>query len=172
MAEKRISMTITLRRDQESKYDLVGGSFVPKHGEVCLVDTDKKGLCAVVGDGVSTFEQLKESGYVNNIFIVCYFYNGSFYADANHVNKLSGIENKIYVDKNNLSNCYYYLDNEFHKIGSDIPAASVDVAGIMKLYDTEGNNIDGTMTQKIITEKLNEKVEAKIDKDNETVIFD
>lgn len=172
MAEKRITMSISLRRDNENNYDLTGSKFIPKHGEVCLVDTTKSGLCAVVGDGVSTFEQLKNNGYVNSIFVICYFYNGSFYADESHTKKLSGIENKIYVDKNNLSNCYFYLDNEFHKIGSDIPVASVDVAGIMKLYDNIGVNTDGTMTQKSITDKLKEKIEAKIDEDNETVIFD
>ena len=172
MAEKRISMTISLRRDLESKYELTANKFVPKNGEVCLVDTDKMGLCAIVGDGVSTFSQLKENGYVNSIFVICYIYNNKFYADEKHLNELSGIENKIYVDKSNYSNCYYYLDNKFHKIGSDIPIASVDIAGVMKLYDSVGNNTDGTMNQKVITDELNQRTKLKIDKEAEMAIFD
>lgn len=71
-----------------------------------------------------------------------------------------------------MNNVYYYLDGVFNKIGIDIPQATIDVAGIMKLYDNTGVNVDGTMTQKSITNELNKKVEAKVDEDNETVIFD
>ena len=60
----------------------------------------------------------------------------------------------------------------FNKVGVDILQATVDVAGIMKLYDNTGVNVDGTMTQKAITNELNKKIEAKVDEDNETVIFD
>lgn len=59
----------------------------------------------------------------------------------------------------------------FNKVDVDIPQATVDVAGIMKLYDNTGVNVDGTMTQKAITNELNKKIEAKVDEDNETVIF-
>ena len=41
----------------------------------------------------------------------------------------------------------------------------------MKLYDTIGNNIDGTMTQKAITEELEDKVEISLNKDEELLIF-
>lgn len=64
------------------------------------------------------------------------------------------------------------MDGAFNKVGVDIPQATVDVAGIMKLYNNTGVNVDGTMTQKSITNELNKKVEAKVDEDNETVIFD
>lgn len=171
--EKRIVVSgISLRRDVEAKYELVAAKFIPKKGEVCLVDTEKKGLCAIVGDGVSTYAQLEEEGYVNNIFVVCYYYNGKFYADENHTKLLSGIENKFYVDKNNLSNIYYYLDGSFIKVGADIPVASVETAGIMKLYNTKGNNTDGTVTQSLFTNEINQKIEATVKTDEELVIFD
>lgn len=39
----------------------------------------------------------------------------------------------------------------------------------MKLYDSLGENVDGTMTQKAITEELEKKVGASIS--GETIIF-
>lgn len=171
--EKRIAVSgISLRRDNEANYALVGEKFIPKNGEVCLVDTVKSGICALIGDGVSTYAQLESNGYVNSIFIICYYYNGKFYADEAHTKILSGIENKFYVDKNNLSNIYYYLDGSFIKVGADIPVASVDTAGIMKLYDTKGNNKDGTITQSLFTNEINQKLEATVDVAAEMVVFD
>ena len=41
----------------------------------------------------------------------------------------------------------------------------------MKLYSTIGVNIDGTMTQKAITDELSEKFEMDVDMENETIIF-
>lgn len=35
----------------------------------------------------------------------------------------------------------------------------------MKLYNTIGQNEDGTMTQKAITDELNEKIEIELDID-------
>ena len=145
MAIKTFEVVFKLRRDNDYNYEKVKDSFIPKKGEICLVDTTKQGLCVVVGDGISTYGQLKDQGYVNSLFIICYFYNGKFYADENHTIALSGIENKFYIDKHNLNNIYYYLDGVFNKVGIDIPQAAVDVAGIMKLYDNIGTNADGTM---------------------------
>lgn len=44
-------------------------------------------------------------------------------------------------------------------------------AGIMKLYTTIGQNSDGTMTQKAITDELNEKVEIALNIEEELLIF-
>ena len=41
----------------------------------------------------------------------------------------------------------------------------------MKLYDTVGTNTDGTMTQKAITDELDDKVEIQLNKDEELLIF-
>lgn len=49
--------------------------------------------------------------------------------------------------------------------------ASEAQAGLVKLYNTKGNNTDGTMTQKVITDELNEKVEVDVDLNEEIVIF-
>ena len=55
------------------------------------------------------------------------------------------------------------------EIADELPTASAEVSGIMKLYNTKGNNVDGTMTQKAITDELNQKLEAFVD--GETIVF-
>lgn len=42
---------------------------------------------------------------------------------------------------------------------------------ILKLYEEKGNNTDGTMTQKAITDELNKKVGVTFDDDTKTLIF-
>jgi hypothetical protein len=49
--------------------------------------------------------------------------------------------------------------------------ASEQLAGVMKLYSTTGDNEDGTMTQRAITKELSEKVELTINMDEEMIIF-
>jgi hypothetical protein len=59
-----------------------------------------------------------------------------------------------------------------------LPTASETVLGVLKLYNTTGDNTDGTMTQKAITseleninEELDTKVELRLKEDEELVIF-
>ena len=41
----------------------------------------------------------------------------------------------------------------------------------MKLYNTKGNNVDGTISQFIFTQEINKKIEMGMDEEKETVIF-
>lgn len=67
---------------------------------------------------------------------------------------------------------YYYNGVEFVLIGpGSLPTASAETAGIMKLYSTTGENVDGTMTQKAITDELNTKVSASVNLEDEIVVF-
>jgi hypothetical protein len=52
-----------------------------------------------------------------------------------------------------------------------IPTATATVPGVMKLYDTVGQNSDGTMTQKAISDELDDKVEASVNLVEELLIF-
>jgi hypothetical protein len=52
-----------------------------------------------------------------------------------------------------------------------IPNASASQAGIMKLYNEHGVNIDGTMTQKAITEGIDEIEFAIDEQDAECLIL-
>lgn len=167
MATKRVEVILKMRRDNDYNYAKVKDTFIPAKGEVCLVDTAKLGLCAVVGDGVSAYGSLE---YINTIFQKVTFVDGKPFVDGKEIEPN---ENKIYIDANNINDLYYYNGIEFILIGSgSLPTASAETAGIMKLYTTTGNNTDGTMTQKAITDKLNTKVSASVVLEDEIAIFE
>lgn len=166
MATKRVEAIFKLRRDNDYNYEKVKDTFIPAKGEVCLVDTARLGLCVKVGDGVSTYGSLE---YVNTIFQMVTFVEGKAFINDKEITP-SG--NKIYIDANNTNDLYYYNGVEFVLIGpGSLPTASAETAGIMKLYSTTGENVDGTMTQKAITDELNTKVSASVNLEDETVVF-
>ena len=166
MATKRVEAIFKLRRDNDYNYEKVKDTFIPAKGEVCLVDTARLGICVKVGDGVSTYGSLE---YVNTIFQMVTFVEGKAFVNDKEITP-SG--NKIYIDANNTNDLYYYNGVEFVLIGpGSLPAASAETAGIMKLYSTTGENVDGTMTQKAITDELNTKVSASVNLEDETVVF-
>lgn len=166
MATKRVEAIFKLRRDNDYNYEKVKDTFIPAKGEVCLVDTARLGLCVKVGDGVSTYGSLE---YVNTIFQMVTFVEGKAFVNDKEIAP-SG--NKIYIDANNTNDLYYYNGVEFVLIGpGSLPTASAETAGIMKLYSTTGENVDGTMTQKAITDELNTKVSASVNLEDETIVF-
>ena len=170
--EKIVNAVIACRRDNDYNYAKVATTFIPKSGEICLVDTSRQGLCAIVGDGSATYGDLLANGYVNDIFIKGFYLNGTFYnvkENPADVNILDKNVNKIYIDLNN-NNIYYYDGENFVLIGiGNLPTASADTAGVVKMYNVTGSNEDGTMTQKSITEELEKKVEVSVN--GETVFF-
>lgn len=166
MAIKRVEAIFKLRRDNDYNYEKVKDTFIPAKGEVCLVDTARLGLCVKVGDGVSTYGSLE---YVNTIFQMVTFVEGKAFINDKEITPNG---NKIYIDANNINDLYYYNGVEFVLIGpGSLPTASAETAGIMKLYSTTGENMDGTMTQKAITDELNTKVSASVNLEDETVVF-
>lgn len=166
MAIKRVEAIFKLRRDNDYNYEKVKDTFIPAKGEVCLVDTARLGLCVKVGDGVSTYGSLE---YVNTIFQMVAFVEGKAFINDKEITPNG---NKIYIDANNTNDLYYYNGVEFVLIGpGSLPTASAETAGIMKLYSTTGENVDGTMTQKAITDELNTKVSASVNLEDETVVF-
>lgn len=166
MAIKRVEAIFKLRRDNDYNYEKVKDTFIPAKGEVCLVDTARLGLCVKVGDGVSTYGSLE---YVNTIFQMVTFVEGKVFINDKEITPNG---NKIYIDANNTNDLYYYNGVEFVLIGpGSLPNASAGTAGIMKLYSTTGENVDGTMTQKAITDELNTKVSASVNLEDETVVF-
>ena len=171
--EKIINAVIACRRDNDYNYAKVATTFIPKSGEICLVDTSRQGLCAIVGDGSATYGDLLAKGYANDIFIKGFYLNGTFYnvkENPTDVNILDKNVNKIYIDLNNKNSIYYYDGENFVLIGiGNLPTASADTAGVVKMYNVTGSNEDGTMTQKSITEELEKKVEVSVN--GETVFF-
>ena len=161
---KTINTIIQLRRDNEFNYPT---TYVPRNGEVLLIDTPTKGLQAKVGNGTSTFTQLDY--YASDIIVRGYYFEDKFYSDNNHENLITGSNLKIYVDIS-TSKLYIYNEEQYTIINT-VPYASSTDAGILKLYDTTGSNTDGTMTQKAITDQLNTKVSVTVEEENELAIF-
>ena len=161
---KTINTIIQLRRDNEFNYPT---TYVPRNGEVLLIDTPTKGLQVKVGNGTSTFTQLDY--YASDIIVRGYYFEDKFYSDNNHENLITGSNLKIYVDIS-TSRLYIYNEEQYTIINT-VPYASSTDAGILKLYDTTGSNTDGTMTQKAITDQLNTKVSVTVEEENELAIF-
>ena len=173
---KTINTIIQLRRDNEFNYPT---TYVPRNGEVLLIDTPTKGLQVKVGNGTSTFTQLDY--YASDIIVRGYYFEDKFYSDNNHENLITGSNLKIYVDIS-TSKLYIYNEEQYTIINTVPYASSADAkalekkglvedAGILKLYDTTGSNTDGTMTQKAITDQLNTKISVTVEEENELAIF-
>ena len=161
---KTINTIIQLRRDNEFNYPT---TYVPRNGEVLLIDTPTKGLQVKVGNGTSTFTQLDY--YASDIIVRGYYFEDKFYSDNNHENLITGSNLKIYVDIS-TSRLYIYNEEQYTIINT-VPYASSTDAGILRLYDTTGSNTDGTMTQKAITDQLNTKISVTVEEENELAIF-
>lgn len=161
-----INAVLRLRRDNDFNYAKIQNSFIPADGEICLVDTARDGLRAVCGDGVTAFGQLS---YIDNFIEKGYLNSGKFYSDGAFSKELAGATHKLYI--NLAANKAYHFNGENFEEINTMPAASKEVAGIMKLYDAIGENTDGTMTQKAISDELAKKFEIEIGSDEELIIF-
>ena len=166
-----LNVTLRLRRDNDYNYAKVKDSFVPANGEICLVDTARSGLRAVCGDGRTPFGELD---FMDNLFIKGYVKNGFFYTDTSYSTPCRTSTNILYIDIP-TSGMYYFDGMEYQELGrGSVPTATTatdTTPGIMKLYSTTGQNTDGTMTQKAITDELGEKVEITLNIEDELVIF-
>jgi hypothetical protein len=163
---------VVLRRDNEYNFK----NTTPKATDICLVDVAGQGLRVKIGDGTSAFKDLPYIDEyvlksVDNIILKGYFYQDKFYADSAHAELLEEATGRIYIDSTS-SKLYTFNGSNYESYKTSIPNATAEVAGVVKLYETTGHNVDGTMTQKAITEELDEKFEMLVDKDEETLIFD
>lgn len=166
---------IRLRRDNDYNYDKIKDTFIPANGEVCLVDTALRGLRAKVGDGVTKFGELEYIdtqiySEIESVVIRGYLKNGVFYYDSMHTNAIVPKASSIYINASE-NKIYSYNGIEYEEVGGQLHSASATTAGIMKLYTGMGQNTDGTMTQKAITDELNEKIEVQIDEEAEMITF-
>lgn len=162
---KQFNAVLRLRRDNDYNYKKIENTFIPAKGEICLIDTAQGQLKAVCGDGITTFGKLE---YFNQLIFKGYYAGGLFFKDKELTEMFKAFTDVIYIDLN-TNKLYYFNGEEFCQIGgSEIKTATASEAGIMKLYTSVGYNEDGTMTQKAITEEIDEMeaadkiLEAKI----------
>ena len=165
--------TIQLRRDNDYNFERIKNTFIPASGEVVLVDVASVGLRAKVGDGFTPYGQLQfVDEDIRNMVQFGYYDNGLFYRDPTKQTISTAMINKIYIDKIR-SQIYYFNGEQYIQVTNTqtIPTASSEFAGIMKLYSTTGQNVDGTMTQKSITDELDLRTKTSVDTDKELLIF-
>ena len=156
MGEKVLKTIVKLRRDNLFNYT---DTFIPMKGEACLVDTPASGLRVKYGDGTTSFSELN---YADDVLLTGYYIEGNFYSDQQKALQLEKNTNRIYVDLSNAK-LYIYNGNSFENVGGTISTATSENPGVVKLYETTGTNIDGTMTQKAITNELNKKFEVTVE---------
>ena len=111
--------------------------------------TNYEDLPYITGDGGSTSSDLIMVGYYDNETDI-------FWKEPTKVNALPRLTTSLYIDK--LSTFVYYLQN--NKYTSVFGLASKDSYGLSKLYNSTGQNIDGTMTQKALTDSFNNIVDV------------
>ena len=168
---RTINATIQLRRDNEYNFEKVKTSFVPANGEVVLVDTAKNGLRAKVGNGVSTYEELQFTDEdIRNAVLHGYLLDGNFYKTLNKDGLIAQMINKLYID-DSTRKIYFFNGSTYQNVQTTFTTASSIEPGLVKLYATTGQNIDGTMTQKAITDELDLRYKANIDSENELLVF-
>ena len=169
--KKVIEAVIRLRRDNDYNYDKIKDTFVPANGEVVLVDTAKDGLRAKVGNGYNTYAELQYVDEdIRNAVQQGYYEDGVFYKDLTKQTIFPMMINKVYIDKQ-THKIYYYNGEQYLPAEAQMANATSTTPGIMKLYNTTGQNTDGTMTQKSITDELNLRLKADIDTDDELLIL-
>lgn len=168
---KTVNAIIQLRRDNEYNFEVVKNTFVPANGEVVLVDTAKDGLRAKVGNGYSTYAELDfTDADLRNAVLHGYFYEGKFYRDLIHSVQMIPMINKIFID-DSTRKIYFYNGESYQNIQTTFTTASSIEPGLVKLYATTGQNTDGTMTQKAITDELDLRYKATVDGENELLVF-
>lgn len=168
---KTINAIIQLRRDNDYNFEPVKNTFIPANGEVVLVDTARDGLRAKVGNGYSTYAELNFTDEdLRNAVLHGYLYQGSFYRDAIHSVIMTPMINKIFIDDTTCK-IYFYNGQSYQNIQTTFTTASDVEPGLVKLYATTGQNTDGTMTQKAITDELDLRYKATIDGENELLVF-
>lgn len=157
---------VALRRDNYFNYK---ADFVPQNGEICLVDTARDGLRVVCGDGKTKFESLE---YVDNFIVKGFFVDDAFYEDKSGTTPIAGAVHKLYIDM--VTQQMFVFDGEKYISagGKQIANATSEIPGIMKLYDTLGQNTDGTITQRLFTDEINQKIEMDVVPEDEMLIFD
>ena len=154
------------RRDSAQNYS---ASFVPANREICFVDTAKKGLRAKIGDGVTAWSNLPYTdeyvlGQIEQVVLTGYYLNDKFYTDSTYTIELEKATHKIYIDKNS-SVLYHYNGEKYVSINETLPTASESLAGIVKLYQQKGQNTDGAMSQKAVTDGVS-SISFAVDEDD------
>jgi hypothetical protein len=171
MSTKTLKTIVKFRKGSESQFN---PEYIPLRGEVVFVEFANDINKMKIGDGVTKFADLPYADkylidQINSIVIRGYYIDGEFYTDEQKSSKYVPYEYKLYIDiPSNL--IYSYDGTSYVTSGNIVGPATETNPGIMKLYNTTGNNTDGTMTQNSITSEIGKKFVVTPDED-ETITF-
>lgn len=143
----------------------------------------KNGATAYVGQKIyvqenSTHYWIKDEagtlevfGAATDMLLRGYYFKGDFYKDTTYTDKLEKSNAKIYIDIPS-SRMYTYTGSltGFQPV-ADVQQATDKVAGVMKLYTGPGQNEDGTISQKAITEGITGITLAVDDTEEECLVL-
>lgn len=126
-----------------------------------------------IGDGEHDYKDLPYmTGEASDRVLKGYYDSGVFWNNqAEPRVQLMRSVKYLYLELSTNEVYYYAVDGKYHKLVS-IAQVSSTTPGLVKLYDTTGQNVDGTMTQKAITDNLSKKFELSLDEESsECLIF-
>lgn len=162
---------IKLRKDLEANW--VSANPVLLDGEISIVNAGSKGLRIKLGNGTSKFNELQyldaDSTFKQSI-VIGYYFEGNFYTDTIKSVKYDLYGHQLYIDYIS-GNIYYYTGENLEKLNLDLPKATSETAGIVKLYSVQGQNEDGTITQKFFTQVVDSIAFGVEEKDAECLIL-
>lgn len=84
-----------------------------------------------------------------------YYYGGVFWEEPEHLNRMADSYEDIYVDLHTGTD--YYFDSTTNAYEELVPKATASRFGIVRLYQALGAGVDGSVTQKAITDALSGK---------------
>ena len=136
---------------------------LPESGEdgiVYLVPTQVSGQYDEYVWKDSQFKKLN-TRIISDIITEGYYFANVFWKDSGHSTRLPDKIDCIYLDIPNSTLYYYNTVDQGYKqfLSINIGPATPTTPGVMKLYETTGDNTDGTISQAVITAKLKDKVE-------------
>lgn len=105
-----------------------------------------------IGNGITPWNELL---YINSKGAILngYYQNDNFYKDAEYTILLDKNLDTLYIEIN-TNTLYYFNGINYVLLGGQTPIATEDTPGIMKIYNTIGENTDGAITQKAITDYI------------------
>ena len=135
------------------------GDNKPLRGEpIWEIDTNK----LKIGDGSSDYEDLPYiagDGSSSSDVVVFGSYDKEtdvFWKEEAKINALPRLTTRLYIDRATML-VYDLQDNKYTLL---IALADQDTYGLSKLYGSTGQNVDGSMTQKAITDGFNNIVDV------------
>lgn len=103
-----------------------------------------------------------------DLILTGYYLNENFYTDSTYTTPLEKNIKCLYIDKNS-NNGYTWTGEKYAVLTAE---ATADLAGVLKLYQTHGENADGAMSQKVVTEGVNSIALTLDNTDEECLVLD